>query len=220
MVECLRQDESKSTSKSPIDEPSPSFAQQIFVSPPRQQVHLDPDQRTATSSSPVPSRERQESPVDGAPRGKCTTTNQSPDVSSELTPEEPEDDVGDALNNNIDLSDFEGFDHGDLDFMPDPFLFPMSMDDLLQEEEFLDLELLPRLPTTTPDYDAWALRLASRPMSAESIAPESTECGISGPFTYLYEQPYFPQTSPEMLSLRFDRLTCGILSVRLSATLQ
>nr|POE66183.1 l-arabinose-responsive transcription regulator ara1 [Quercus suber] len=34
-----------------------------------------------------------------------------------------------------------------------------------------------------------------------------------GPTSYLNEQPYFSPDSPEMLSCRFDRLTCGILSV-------
>ncbi|KAK4569663.1 hypothetical protein LTR86_003428 [Recurvomyces mirabilis] len=34
-----------------------------------------------------------------------------------------------------------------------------------------------------------------------------------GPVTYMYHQPYFAPNSPEMLTFRFDRLTCGILSV-------
>jgi hypothetical protein len=34
-----------------------------------------------------------------------------------------------------------------------------------------------------------------------------------GPVNYLHSQPSFSQDSPEMLTWRFDRLTCGILSV-------
>nr|POE79694.1 l-arabinose-responsive transcription regulator ara1 [Quercus suber] len=34
-----------------------------------------------------------------------------------------------------------------------------------------------------------------------------------GPASYLNDQPYFSPESPEMLSYRFDKLTCGILSV-------
>ncbi|KAK1062031.1 hypothetical protein LTR74_010578 [Friedmanniomyces endolithicus] len=57
----------------------------------------------------------------------------------------------------------------------------------------------------------------SSPSSGQSSASPLSATDIQslwrGPVTYLYSQPYFTQDSPEMLTFRFDRLTCGILSI-------
>lgn len=117
------------------------------------------------------------------------------------------------MDSRLLLPDFVEFDNGGIDFVPDGFMSPMFLGDCMEEEFEMGVENIPRVPTTTPDYNAWALRLASRPLTTESTVMKGMDSGISGPFTYLYEQPYLPQTSPEMLALRFDKLTCGILSV-------
>jgi len=59
------------------------------------------------------------------------------------------------------------------------------------------------------------LFLASHP--TDPTSPDSPEDAVfgpwEGPISYVYSQPFFAQDSPEMLTFRFDKLTCGILSV-------
>ncbi|EMC94751.1 hypothetical protein BAUCODRAFT_36006 [Baudoinia panamericana UAMH 10762] len=54
-----------------------------------------------------------------------------------------------------------------------------------------------------------------RPTSSGSAISISDQLQTlwQGPVHYLYSQPYFRHDSPEMLAFRFDRLTCGILSI-------
>lgn len=49
--------------------------------------------------------------------------------------------------------------------------------------------------------------------SGSTLCPEDVYGPWTGPISYLYTQPCFAQDSPEMLTFRFDKLTCGILSV-------
>lgn len=220
---CFHEDR-KDTSRSPAGEVSPSFAQQVFILPERDD-NIDPALRTGSTSSSAE---------------KALTDNAEPHISPDRTSTERDtsDVVGvsnnEGLNEVVDdnqsvpgldellremdddqsVSDFINLDPGNEDYMPEPFDLPYFMGDVLNHA--VDIEDIPRVPATTLDYDAWALRLASRPLSTGNGTTKSTSRGISGPFTYLYEQPSLPQTSPEMLALRFDRLTCGILSVMVS----
>ena len=55
---------------------------------------------------------------------------------------------------------------------------------------------------------------ASRLNSPKSaISPRAHDGMFRSPMNYIYPQPMFAEDSPEMLTFRFDRLTCGILSV-------
>ncbi|KAK5703495.1 hypothetical protein LTR17_022053 [Elasticomyces elasticus] len=49
--------------------------------------------------------------------------------------------------------------------------------------------------------------------STSPLSAEDMQSLWRGPVNYLYSQPYFNQESPEMLTFRFDKLTCGILSI-------
>ncbi|KAF2689538.1 hypothetical protein K458DRAFT_384174 [Lentithecium fluviatile CBS 122367] len=69
-----------------------------------------------------------------------------------------------------------------------------------------DIEEIPR--TFDIDQESWLLRIPSPTFSnSSSSSSDSPECP-------LYMQPQFSVTSPEMLTRRFDRETCGILSVK------
>lgn len=73
----------------------------------------------------------------------------------------------------------------------------------MEEDE---VEEIPR--DFNPDHEAWVMRLGSpTPSSSSSSSTESNS------FPFL-SQPQFSSTSPEMLARRFDRATCGILSVK------
>ncbi|KAI9838905.1 MAG: hypothetical protein M1819_004113 [Sarea resinae] len=63
-----------------------------------------------------------------------------------------------------------------------------------------------------PTPDSWIVRLPSPTSSESSVSSEGSV--RSDPFNALYRQPDFQAHSPEMLMLRFDRQTCGILSVK------
>ncbi|KAK3079293.1 hypothetical protein LTS18_005219, partial [Coniosporium uncinatum] len=67
-----------------------------------------------------------------------------------------------------------------------------------------------------PEHESWALRLAS-PTSSNSSSGSSEGgfffSGRSDSFSALCQEIQMPQDSAEMLTLRFDRQTCGILSV-------
>lgn len=54
---------------------------------------------------------------------------------------------------------------------------------------------------------------ATSPATGSSVSPRASRHAWQGPVHYLYSQPYFAQDSPEMLAFRYDRLTCGILSI-------
>ncbi|KAK4548289.1 hypothetical protein LTR36_010159 [Oleoguttula mirabilis] len=116
----------------------------------------------------------------------------------------------------------DGPDDGDLiNFsLPEGMQYPLTpapvIDPALLEEDVTDGEVEDALQEDVP-YDDLALFQPSRrqtPSCSGSITSAEDVYGSwNGPISYLYTQPYFAQDSPEMLTFRFDRLTCGILSV-------
>ncbi|KAF2177221.1 hypothetical protein K469DRAFT_677666 [Zopfia rhizophila CBS 207.26] len=69
-----------------------------------------------------------------------------------------------------------------------------------------DVEEIPR--TFNPDHEAWVMRLPSpTPSNSSSSSSDSNHFP-------LLTQPQLSMASPEMLTRRFDRDTCGILSVK------
>lgn len=69
-----------------------------------------------------------------------------------------------------------------------------------------DVEEIPR--SFNAERDPWLMRVPSpTPSHSSSSSSDSRDC-------VLYVQPHFSITSPEMLTRRFDRETCGILSVK------
>lgn len=191
----------------------PSFAQQIFT-PPEQSIAVDPALQDIRRSSVV-DVEVKESTTDLPPAESNVTEDGSLDIPS--VDRCPSGGSADDFDGSLPPPEFIEFDdtgEPEFDFMPDTFSLPTFLDDIGDDPEFdMDVEQIPRVPSTTPDYNAWALRLASRPLSVDDTAMKGQDSGISGPYTYLYQQPFFHESSSEMLSVRFDRLTCGILSV-------
>ena len=113
--------------------------------------------------------------------------------------------------NNPDYQDFVNFQLPEgfqvpppPDLVIDPALMDEDMNDVDIEEIVGNGELMHGLP----------LSLGSRqntPLSSNSSG--SPNDVFRGPISYLYAQPVFAEESQEMLSVRFDKLTCGILSV-------
>ncbi|KAF2083283.1 hypothetical protein K490DRAFT_52067 [Saccharata proteae CBS 121410] len=76
------------------------------------------------------------------------------------------------------------------------------------------IEEIARQPNLNPDHEAWVMRLPSpAPSSSSSSSNGSADTPRADPYAILLE-PQFPQRSPEILTMRFDRQTCGILSVK------
>ncbi len=89
-------------------------------------------------------------------------------------------------------------------YQPGGYL-PEQMDILDPDE---DVEEIVRQPDPA---EAWVMRLPSPSLSNSSSSSEES-CLDNG--TSLYRQPRMLPGSPEMLMLRFDQQTCGILSVK------
>lgn len=90
------------------------------------------------------------------------------------------------------LSQHEAF------YQPTGLTPPAPLDD--------DIEEIPR--NFNPDPEAWVMRLPSpAPSSSSSSSSDSPEFQILA-------QPQFSLTSPETLTRRYDRDTCGVLSVK------
>jgi hypothetical protein len=207
------------TRPSPLEAPanlSSSFAQQIFLAtdgePVVQRASSAEKERPLPAShlsSRIPfemvQAEQGASPTDSANSGG-TPSQSSLHAGS----------VVDGTMNKADTasntmsSDREIFDF-DMNFM-DEFLHMSEphVDDM--ETEF-DREIA-GLDTIVPDYDAWALQLAHSTFQDDISISTPPAMAFPERITYLYEQPSLAQTSPEMLMLRFDRLTCGILSIK------
>ncbi|TGO85630.1 hypothetical protein BPOR_0378g00070 [Botrytis porri] len=80
--------------------------------------------------------------------------------------------------------------------------FQMTNDSSLED----DIEEIIRKPPLS-DADMWLAMSPCQPQSrSPSVSPRS--------FSPIYRQPDVPAGSPEMLMLRFDKQTCGILSVK------
>lgn len=83
-------------------------------------------------------------------------------------------------------------------YQPTGFTPPAPTDD--------DIEEIPRHNSIDPE--AWVMRLPSpSPSSSSSSSADSPELK-------LFDQPQFSLTSPETLTRRYDRDTCGVLSVK------
>ncbi|KAF2257372.1 hypothetical protein BU26DRAFT_527413 [Trematosphaeria pertusa] len=101
----------------------------------------------------------------------------------------------------------------DLNAPPEEYLtFRSQHEDFYQHSGFTppaepmddDVEEIPR----SFDSDAWVMRLPSpTPSNSTSSSSDSRDYP-------LFAQPQFSMASPEMLTRRFDRETCGILSVK------
>lgn len=61
------------------------------------------------------------------------------------------------------------------------------------------------------DPDTWTMRSPLNISRSRTTSPTSTS---EDPFARIYRQPVLQAGSPEMLMLRFDKQTCGILSVK------
>ena len=84
--------------------------------------------------------------------------------------------------------------------------YPQEQRDMLDPGD--DIEEVVRQPDPA---EAWVMRLPSPSLSNSSSSSEETRFDNA---TCLYRQPRVLPGSPEMLMLRFDQQTCGILSVK------
>ncbi len=91
--------------------------------------------------------------------------------------------------------------------MDQHFLPPMEMPQETLED---DIEEIIREPQIS-DADMWMTRT---PLNLSRSGTTSPSTMIGDPFMKLYRQPEVQAGSPEMLMLRFDKQTCGILSVK------
>ena len=101
--------------------------------------------------------------------------------------------------------------------LPEGFQAPMSpdqaIDPALVDEDMDDGD--------SGDFDrdgeAMMRELSMVPTSRQNTpscdSPHSHQDVFKRPVNYIYPQPFFAEDSPEMLTVRFDRLTCGILSI-------
>ncbi|KAI9750958.1 MAG: hypothetical protein M4579_006238 [Chaenotheca gracillima] len=85
--------------------------------------------------------------------------------------------------------------------MPTP---SQSMD---QSED--DMERVHQQPNS--NAEAWIMRLPSPSLSDSSTSSTSSNHDA---MSMIYRQPNFPVNSPESLMMRFDKQTCGILSIK------
>lgn len=122
---------------------------------------------------------------------------------------------------------FAGEDTGEDDFLnfalPEGMqfslaTFPSLMIDpaLLNDDETPDdtLEEVQASQSCSPDDPPPGVAIRRESSSSRSSpGPDDFLQLWHGPLSYVFEQPYFAQDSPEMLTYRFDKLTCGILSV-------
>ena len=92
----------------------------------------------------------------------------------------------------------------DIPYQPGGYQVP---ENTIDEDD--DVEEIVRQPDLNPE--AWIMRL---PSPSPSSSSSSSEGSRFDPFNALYRQPTIYVDSPEMLMLRFDRQTCGILSIK------
>ncbi|KAI6816306.1 hypothetical protein KC348_g10535 [Hortaea werneckii] len=178
--------------------------------PPSQAKELS-EPEASPDEEPERSQESRSIPIlnQPAPTGHGPSTSpapalgMSPTLTEIIMPFADENDDGDYIN----------FD------LPDGIQYP------LPSSGNIDPALLDDLPTDgglfellgdSPSPGGMPLSLSRRhsPRSTGSvISPSDLYGSFQGPVSYLYSQPNFPQDSMEMLTFRFDKLTCGILSV-------
>lgn len=90
-----------------------------------------------------------------------------------------------------------------------PLIDPSLEDAGINTPDFKDLD------ADDDDIHQLPLALRSRRASLSDLDPNATTPPdiFNRPINYIYPQPYFAEESPEMLTFRFDKLTCGILSI-------
>ena len=114
--------------------------------------------------------------------------------------------------NNPEHQDFvnfqlpEGFQVPHLDEPMDPAMIDDDMNDSEIEEIMRHNQ---SMHGTLPSLSA--SRMGSPKTSTLSLRSHNDV--FRQPINYIYPQPFFAEDSPEMLTFRFDRLTCGILSI-------
>jgi hypothetical protein len=90
--------------------------------------------------------------------------------------------------------------------LPESFFQPVLYTPITESMGEDDVEEIPR--NFADEHDGWVIRLPSpSPSNSSSSSSESLHF-------QLLNQPHFSLSSPEMLTRRFDRDTCGILSVK------
>lgn len=102
---------------------------------------------------------------------------------------------------------------GFMDFPPQQSEIPYEPGgdpcDMLFQDDDDDVEEIVRRPD--PAAEGWITRL---PSPSPSSSSSSSDGSRFEPLNSIYRQPDVHPGSPEMLMLRFDRQTCGILSVK------
>ena len=113
----------------------------------------------------------------------------------------PGTDLNAPLGDQIDFQSQQS----DVPYQPSGYALPQTK--TMDAEE--DVEEIIRQPD--PAAEAWVMRL---PSPSPSSSSSSSDNSYLDPFSSIYSQPKLHAGSPEMLMLRFDRQTCGILSVK------
>ena len=90
-------------------------------------------------------------------------------------------------------------------FQPAPQYAPQK--DTLNTED--DVEEIVR--EWEPEQEGWLMRLPSPSPSSSSSSSDGSRSDL---FNAMYRQPTFLPGSPEQLMIRFDKQTCGILSIK------
>jgi len=57
------------------------------------------------------------------------------------------------------------------------------------------------------------LRSRQNTLTSPANSADMPSGAFTPPMNYIYPQPFHPEGSPEMITFRFDRITCGILSI-------
>ena len=114
--------------------------------------------------------------------------------------------------NNPEHQDFVHFQ------LPEGFQAPHlhePIDPAMIDDDMDDSEIEEIMRSDDSMHGPLALLSASRMGSpkASALSPRSHNDVFRQPINYIYPQPFFAEDSPEMLTFRFDRLTCGILSI-------
>lgn len=202
------------------------FAPTSFPSP-SQLLDFDPSYEVPNISSPIrepfdpgpeaqgplqiidPSLEDALPTTQGENGTSSLSSGQSPQLQDLLL---PDTDV------NLDNSDY-------LDFrarFPDdgfesvaPAMHDQVMDEAVDIEEIVRQQ--PSFENVNPEHEEWVMRLPTPGLTSSSSSTAATDRALinaNNPWHIMVKEPLFAPGSPEMLSLRFDRQTCGVLSVK------
>jgi len=93
--------------------------------------------------------------------------------------------------------------------LPSPELDPALLDDEVTESDVEEI-VRPDVPTNVLPYFVPSRRHTP---SSLTLSPGDDYGPWRGPVNYPYATSYYAQDSPEMLTFRFDKMTCGILSI-------